>query len=286
MKRFLTAVPVILVCFSPSTAAAQRVERDVPYGSDVKQRLDLALPGGTGFPTIIFVHGGSLTGGDKADEDYADVCRPFPPAGIGCVNVNYRLAPAHRWPAQAEDIAAAVAWVAEHIESRRGDRRQLFLLGHSSGAMLVALLGTDGQYLSRHGLTPGDLGGVMPMGSIMWDDDLEQAIERQGKDRVAERFSSRPDNAMYDGMDQYRDIWPIRHLGPGLPRFLFLIAEGEQENPPVLRTNRLFVERTRVLGNRADYRVLADRTHTSAIRRLTEPGDAAFLAIRDFVLTP
>ena len=275
---------IMLLVFLPNRSFPQVVERNVAYGPDPQQQLDLVVPATRGFPTVIFVHGGSLTGGDKADEDYADVCRPFPVAGIGCVNVNYRLAPAHRWPAQAEDVAAAVAWVADHIESRGGNSRQLFLLGHSSGATLVALLGTDGHYLSRHGISPGDLGGVMPMGSIMWDDDLEQAIERHGKDRVAERFSNDQDNAMYDSMDQYLDRWPIRHLGPGLPRFLFLIAEAEQEQPPVLRTNRVFVERTRALGNLADYRVLEDRTHNSAIRRLSEPGDPAFLAIRDFVL--
>jgi len=74
---------------------AQGLERDLVYGSDPKQRLDLSVPAAKEFPTVIFFHGGSLTPGDKADEDYRDVCAPFPGAGIACANVNYRLAPAH-----------------------------------------------------------------------------------------------------------------------------------------------------------------------------------------------
>jgi acetyl esterase/lipase len=76
-----------------------------------KQKLDLSIPAGTGFTTVLFIHGGSLTGGDKSDDDYRGVCAPFMAAGIACANVNYRLAPAHAWPAQAEDVAASVAWI-------------------------------------------------------------------------------------------------------------------------------------------------------------------------------
>jgi hypothetical protein len=69
-----------------------------------------------------------------------------------------------------------------------------------------------------------------------------------------------------------------------LPPFLFLIAQTEQEQPPVLKTNKKFVEDARALGNRADYKVLAGRTHYSAVRKLSEPGDPVFAIVRDFVL--
>ena len=76
---------------------------------------------------------------------------------------------------------------------------------------------------------------------------------------------------------------PIRHVRAGLPPFLFLIAESEQEQPPVLRTNKKFVDDARALGNRAEYKVLPGRTHYSAIRKLGEPGDPTFTIVRDFV---
>ena len=122
------------------------------------------------------------------------------------------------------------------------------------------------------------------MGAIMWDDELEQALKRHGRDRVAAAFARQPDNAMYDGLDQYLERWPIRHIGRGMPSFLFLIAEGEQQQPPVLMTNRKFVKDARSAGNQADYKVLPDRNHTSAIRRLNEPEDPTFVIIRDFIV--
>src|SRR5262245_14799067 len=139
--------------------ASTPVERDLAYGSHPKQRLDLVVPATKGFPTVVFVHGGSLTTGDKADDDYGKVCRAFPAAGIACANVNYRLAADAGWPAPAEDVAAAMAWVRAHIAERGGDPDRLVLFGHSSGALLVALIGCED--------LPG-VRGVVPMGSIMW----------------------------------------------------------------------------------------------------------------------
>ncbi|HKH46015.1 MAG TPA: alpha/beta hydrolase [Thermoanaerobaculia bacterium] len=259
------------------------MERDLAYGSDLQQRLDLSVPAAKGFSTVLFIHGGSLTSGDKADEDYRNVCSAFAGAAIACANVNYRLAPVHAWPAQAEDVAAAVAWVRKNIGSRGGDPHKLFLAGHSSGATLVALVGTDERYLARHELGTSDLRGVVPMGSIMWDDELEQALTRYGRSRVEEAFGRDPDNRMYASLDTYLDHWPIRHVRAGLPPFLFLIAEGEQEQPPVLKTNRKFVEDARALGNWAEYKVLPGRTHYGAIHHLGEQGDPVFVIVRDFV---
>ena len=278
----------------PDTAVAQlpvagkagtvhRIERDLGYGPDPNHRLDLSVPATKGFPTLLFIHGGSLTSGDKADDDYQNVCAGFPAAGIACANVNYRLAPSHVWPAQAEDIATAVAWVRAHIESRGGDPHKLFLLGHSSGAALAALMGTDERYLGRRGLKTSDLRGVIPMGSIMWDDELEQALARHGRDSVEAAFGQDPDNRIYGSLDTYLDHWPIRHVRAGLPPFLFLIAESEQEQPPVLKTDRKFVENSRALGNWAEYKVLPGKTHYSATRKLSTPGDTVFAIVRDFV---
>jgi len=283
-ERRLTSIWfVLLVLTWGSVAVAASFEQDLAYGSDPLQRLDLALPDAKGFPTVIFLHGGSLTSGDKADEDYRNVPAPFPVAGIACANVNYRLAPAHDWPAQAEDVAAAVAWVREHIASRGGDPGKLYLMGHSSGATLAALVGSDARWLARHDLATSALQGVIPMGSIMWDVELEQALEKYGRERVEQAFGRDPDNKMYENLDAYLEHWPIRHIRGGMPPFLFLIAASEQEQPPVLATNRKFVEEARAKGNRAEYKVLPDRTHYSAIRRLGEPGDPAFALVRDFV---
>jgi acetyl esterase/lipase len=274
---------VLLVSAHARAAVAQQVEKDLAYGQDPAQRLDLSTPASVGFPTVIFIHGGSLTSGDKADDDYRDACAPFPAAGIACANINYRLGTAHRWPAQAQDVAGAVAWLRANVGARGGDSASLFLLGHSSGAMLAALLGADERYLREQGLTTADLRGVMVMGSIMWDDDLQQAMERNGRARIEQRFVRGDDYPMFESLDMYLDHWPIQHVRRDMPPYLFLIADSEQVQPPILKTNRTFVERAVALGNHAEYQVLPGRSHYSAMHRMSEPGDSAFVLIREFV---
>jgi acetyl esterase/lipase len=280
------AVAVALWTVMPPLHAGQsgtRVERDVPYGPDPAQRLDLSLPAVPGFPTLIFVHGGSLTSGDKSDGDYGRVCDPFPAEGIACANVNYRLMPGASWPAQPEDVAAAIAWVHHNIAARGGNPARLVLLGHSSGAMLVGLVGAQTDYLARHSLTSRVLSGVMPMGSIMWDADLRRAIEKNGRARVDAAFGRDPRGQLFGSLDRYESQWPINFMRAGLPPHLFLIAESEQINPPILSTNQAFVDQSRARGNEAALTVFAGRTHYSTIRQLHQPGDEVFAAILAFV---
>lgn len=271
-----------MILAGPSGRASS-VERDLAYGDETAQRLDLATPAAKDFPTVIFVHGGSLVGGDKADSDYGRACDAFPAEGVGCANVNYRLLPAAPWPAAAEDVAGAVAWVHRNIARRLGHPDRLFLLGHSSGAMLVALVGSDPQFLARHGLTSAVVRGVMPMGSIMWDDDLRQSIEKNGRDRVEAAFARDPRGRSFGSLDRYESQWPIRHVRSGMPEYLFLIAESEQVNPPILKTNQQFVDDARTRGSQAGLKVFAGRTHYSNIRRIHEPGDEVFTTVLEFV---
>jgi triacylglycerol lipase len=263
--------------------ASQNIKIDVGYGIDAAQRLDLRTPAGKHFATLIFVHGGSLVSGDKADSDYAHVCDAFPAVGIACANVDYRLGPQHPWPRQVEDLVSAIAWVRTNIAANGGDPKKLFLLGHSSGATLVALVGSDDRYLATHGMKLSDLRGVMPMGSIMWDDELDQAIAQRGRDTIAQSFQRDPANRLFGSLDVYQDHWPARHIHAGLPPFLFLIAESEQEQPPVLKTNAKFVEDARKCGNEAAYQVFAGRKHYTMVRQLHQPDDAVFGAILRFI---
>jgi acetyl esterase/lipase len=284
MVRFAVLVLVSIVLATPEARqSSATVERDLAYGTDPTQRLDLSVPAGKGFPTVIFVHGGSLTGGDKADADYGRVCDAFPAAGIACANVNYRLLSSAPWPAPAEDVAAAIAWLREKLPARGGNPQKLFLLGHSSGALLVALVGSDERFLKQRNLTTGALSGVMPMGSIMWDDDLRQAIERNGREKIESAFARDPRGKAFGSLEAYEAQWPINYVRPGLPPFLFLIAESEQINPPILRTNQQFVDTARVRGSQADLRVFAGRTHYSNIRKIHEAGDEVFSAVVAFV---
>ena len=120
-----------------------KVERDLKYGPDDKNTLDVFAPepASTGRPVLVFVRGGAFIGGDKhmpGSPFYDNIMLWAVKNGFVGVNINYRLAPAAPWPAGVEDVASALQWVAADIAARGGDPSEVFLMGHSAGAVHVA----------------------------------------------------------------------------------------------------------------------------------------------------
>jgi hypothetical protein len=84
-----------------------------------------------------------------------------------------------------------------------------------------------------------------------------QSIEKNGRDRVEAAFARDPRGQAFGSLDRYESQWPIKYVRAGLPEYLFLIAESEQVNPPILKTNQQFVDDARARGNQAALRVFA-----------------------------
>jgi triacylglycerol lipase len=117
------------------------VMRDVAYGDDAKQKLDVFTPqGGARLPVVIFVHGGGFQGGDKKGVGPLNdnVMLWLNQNKIVGVNINYRLFPAATYPMEEQDVGAAVRWVKANIAKHGGDPNRVILFGHSSGGSLVA----------------------------------------------------------------------------------------------------------------------------------------------------
>lgn len=119
--------------------------RDIPYvpePSNRKQRLDVAVPEGDGpFPVLVYVHGGGFISMDK--KQYRRMARRFAAAGYVVFNVNYRRAPAFRFPVNIMDVGTAVAWALENAAAYGGDPSTVFLAGDSAGAHLVSTYSTS-----------------------------------------------------------------------------------------------------------------------------------------------
>ena len=117
------------------------VLRDAAYGPDARHRLDLYAEGaGQGRPVLLFVHGGGFVMGDKGDNGWANASVGRWAARQGWVGavMNYRLAPDHGWPAGAEDVDAAVAWLRANVAAHGGDPERIFVMGTSAGAVHVS----------------------------------------------------------------------------------------------------------------------------------------------------
>src|SRR5690606_20570617 len=128
--------------FTTKDQSGVTITRDVAYGDDPLQVLDLYVPRAAADkprPVLLFVHGGGFTGGDKHGPFYPDNVTAWAAShGMVGVNINYRLAPANPWPAGASDLAAAIAWTRANIAKHGGDPDRIILWGHSAGANHVA----------------------------------------------------------------------------------------------------------------------------------------------------
>ena len=114
---------------------------NLKYGPCMRQNLDVIQPGQSGpWPVLVWFHGGGFLAGDKAY--YRGLGQALAGQGYLVMNMNYRLAPQHRFPAQLEDAARAVRWAVDHASDFGGDPGKIFLAGDSAGAFLAAWYGT------------------------------------------------------------------------------------------------------------------------------------------------
>jgi acetyl esterase/lipase len=116
------------------------VSRDTAYGNDSRHRLDIYTPVHNGVaaphPVMIFIPGGGFIRGDKADRE--NIGQRFAREGIAVVVANYRLAPAHVWPAGAEDVTRVYQWVRDNATRLGFDSARILLAGESAGAAHIA----------------------------------------------------------------------------------------------------------------------------------------------------
>jgi acetyl esterase/lipase len=128
-------------------ASAARVESDVTYGKaeGIDLKLDLYFPAKTNsgaLPVAVYVHGGGWQHGDKEQGAGAVDIPEMVKRGYLVGSINYRLAPAHKFPAQIEDAKCAIRFLRAHAKEYNLDPNRIGVWGGSAGGHLVALLGT------------------------------------------------------------------------------------------------------------------------------------------------
>jgi acetyl esterase/lipase len=154
-----------------------RAERTAPgkqtiaYGSDPLQQLDFyPAKGAKGpAPLVLYVHGGGWKRGSKETAASRSAPGHFTALGYAYASIDYRLVPQATVEQQAADVAQALKALLDRAAALGIDRRRVVIMGHSAGAHLVALVGTDEQYLRRAGLTFADLDGVIPNDGAAYD---------------------------------------------------------------------------------------------------------------------
>jgi len=136
---------------------------NIAFGSLPRQKLDIYVPKHLArdakAPVIIFYYGGGWDTGDK--DDYKFVAEAFTSRGFITVIPDYRIYPEVLFPAFMADPAQAARWVKDYIGGMGGDQQHIFLVGHSAGAHIAAMLTLNEAYLASVNLKPADFSGMI-----------------------------------------------------------------------------------------------------------------------------
>lgn len=207
---------------------------DVPYldSGHERQVLDIYTPDEVprSLPVMFWIHGGGWVSGDKSNVSLKPEI--FTERGCVFVSINHRFLPDVVMSELTRDVAAALAWVYEHIADHGGDPEQIIVGGHSSGAQLAALICTDPTWLREAGVPPGVLKGCVPVDGDTYD--IPKII-----------LTAEMRQELYEGKlctfghRQKFEIFPDRHTvfsavthvakGKGIPPFLILYFSGNPD---------------------------------------------------------
>jgi acetyl esterase/lipase len=146
----------------PAAFGAYRRHPNISYGADPQHRLDVYVPDQVSAgprPLVVFWHGGRWRFGDKTD--YRFVGAALAELGYVAVLPNYRHYPGVKMPGFMDDAARAGEWAAGHAREFGADASRLYLMGHSAGAHMAALVALDPRYFAAAGRPGPPIAGVI-----------------------------------------------------------------------------------------------------------------------------
>jgi acetyl esterase/lipase len=203
----------ICAAMGVTLAAGQQTKSvipDVSYGKDSpSQTLDLYVPAKSGFATVIYTYGGGWHSG--SGKSATPIAQTLQSLGYGCVLVSHRLSSPDSFPAQLEDVAAALAWTKRNIAAWGGNPEHIALAVHSSGAHLSLLLVTDPRFLAKHDLLVSDVAAVIGLSTPL-DSVTSKRWSRLRRHAVGGRRCGRvPSRSNHDEKVRFRSSTPPCH---------------------------------------------------------------------------
>ncbi|ETZ24590.1 alpha/beta hydrolase [Pedobacter sp. V48] len=194
----------------------QRCKLDVYYPKDK-----------TNSSTIVWFHGGGLTGGNK------EMPRELLEKGFIVVAVGYRLSPKALVKDIIEDATASVAWTFNNIAKYGGNNKLIFVSGHSAGAYLGMMLTLDKKYLAAYNIDADSIAGLIPFSG--------QAITH---------FTVRQERKIKDVQPIIDEYAPLYHVRPTAPPMLLLTGDREMEMLGRYEENAYLARMMKLAGNK------------------------------------
>ena len=260
--------------------AGIEVRRDIVYQSvdgvdEERLSLDLYLPSpahrrSARAPIILYLHGGGWMAGSKEQSFLQPLV--FVPEGFVYASANYRLRPEATLAEMAQSAADALGWLARHAGEFGGDPHRIFLIGHSAGAHLVSLLGTNAAFLERAGVPRASVRGVISLDTAVYD--LPGLLGS----------TAAPIHRTVFGTDRelQEEVSPWHHVEYGVPQSAFLVFYSDGR-PEALTQAIPFGRRLREAGHLAEVVEAVDHDHGQVNQLLGTEGNVPTARIVEFV---
>ncbi|MGH6859872.1 MAG: alpha/beta hydrolase [Phyllobacterium sp.] len=229
------------------------IETNVAYGDGPRRTLDIYAPREAhSAPVVIFFYGGSWQSGEK--KTYQFVASALAAKGIVTVVPDYRLYPEVHYQGFLDDAAKAVRWAKDHAHRYGGDPSKLFVVGHSAGAYIAAMLALDDTWLGKQNLVAlRDLKGFVgisgPYDFLPSEDDKIVAI-----------FSTAKTPAQSQ---------PVTFSGGRHPPTLLL--HGASDNTVYPRNSTILGDRMRASGTPVEVKLYKGVGHLGIIGAMGSP---------------
>ncbi len=228
---------------------------NIQYGALAKQQLDIHQPAylKTNAPVILFFYGGRWQTGSK--EEYQFVGQSLAKRGFITVIADYRVFPNVEFPDFIKDGGLATQWVLKNIPSYGGDPSNLYLMGHSAGAHMAAMLIANKRFLAEKQIKITDIRGFIglsgPYDFNITDDDIKQVFRKANR---------------------YKDTQPITFIDGSEPPMLLL--HGQKDKTLSVTNSQHMAEKTNKMGGNASVILYKDMAHVGTLLALA---DAPFL---------
>jgi acetyl esterase/lipase len=271
--RILAAV---LCLASPGLAVEPQVQRDLAYvePKNERQTLDVYSPAaGEQHPIIVWVHGGGRSQGQKGGVQKKP--EAFVDRGFVFVSINYRFVPTAALKEIVGDVAKAIHWVHDHAAQYGGDPNSIFVMGHSGGAHLAALVCTDERFLKAEGLSLANIKGCIPIDVGFYD--VPKLVRDSGStppDSFKAFFGPTPASQW--------ELSPVAYVAKDkqLPPFLILHCA---DRPDTTSQSDWFAQKLQDAGASAKVVSVAGKTHLTISSDLGTPDDKPTRAIFEFL---
>lgn len=238
-KKIITILLTGLCSFVYSQQTSYETKSNIHYYSEnvsqsdnyINERcvLDVYFPTNVkSYPTVVWFHGGGLTGGSKE----------FPSAlknkGIGIVAVNYRLSPKVKVAQCIEDAAKAVSWVFNNITAFGGDSSLIFVSGHSAGGYLACMVGLDKSWLNKLDIDANRIAGLIPLSA-----------------QTITHFTVRKEMNIPETQPLVDQFAPLYHVRSDAPSLLLITGDRELEMLGRYEENAYLMRMMKIAGHKS-----------------------------------